>query len=392
MIDYATTRFQDVLEPVDVVFDTRARRDARGIHARMRVSGLSRHLRRHRRLLALCGVSALVHLALLEWFSATSLGTAPLPRGEIAAEDLVLRLAPAAVARREDGRREEPADAAPAQPSPAPATAPSKPAQDEPAPATPVVQARELASTDAATPATPEGQQSADAASDAAPPVQMPGRYRVRMPDAVLLTYTQTRRKPSGAPQRLPDAHIAWRSDGERYALKMDGVLGRLSSHGGSADAGVRPRSASEEREGRLLPTEFADGEVRFGASGSAVPDSVGIQDRASLLMQLAGIGLGDPEQIVAQAQGHGTVDVVVAGTLDATIERFQVIGIETLATPLGAIAAWHLALVAAPGRPRLEVWLAPERGWLPLQLRLTGADGSAATQTASAIAAPPPG
>jgi hypothetical protein len=221
----------------------------------------------------------------------------------------------------------------------------------------------------------------------------MPGRYRVRMPDAVLLTYTQTRQAPAGAPQRLPDARIEWRSDGERYALKMDGVLGSLSSQGGSADAGVRPRSASEAREGKLLVTEFADGEVRFGAgdaNGRTVPDSVGIQDRASLLMQLAGIGLGDPEQIQAQARGQRTVDVVVAGTFDATIERFEVIGIETLATPLGAIAAWHLAQVAAPGRPRLEVWLAPERGWLPLQLRLTGADGAAATQTVSAIAAPP--
>jgi len=219
----------------------------------------------------------------------------------------------------------------------------------------------------------------------------MPGRYRVRMPDAVLLTYTQTRQgAANAAPQVLPDARIDWRSDGDRYALTVDGVLGRLSSRGASGDAGVRPRSAAEERDGATLETEFADGEVHFRASGRSLPDSTGSQDRASLLMQLAGIGLGEPDQIQGQMPGQGTLDVVVAGSRDAAIERFTVVGIETLATPLGALEAWHLAQQAAPGQARLEVWLAPARGWLPVQLRLTGSDGSAATQTIRAIAPQP--
>ena len=212
----------------------------------------------------------------------------------------------------------------------------------------------------------------------------MPSRYRVRMPEPVLLTYTQTRQAPGGPPQAMPAARIDWRSDGEHYLLEVDGVLGRLSSQGGSGDAGVRPRSAVDENGGSRKVTEFDNGEVRFRDSGRSVPDSVGIQDRASLLMQLAGIGLGEPEQL------RGTVEVVVAGALEATIERFEMAGVELLPTPLGPIEAWHLAQPAVPGRPRLEVWLAPARGWLPVQLRLTGADGVAATQTVSAIAAQP--
>jgi len=212
----------------------------------------------------------------------------------------------------------------------------------------------------------------------------MPSRYRVRMPDPVLLTYTRTRQAPGARPEALPEAHIDWRSDGERYRLNVDGVLGRLSSEGGSGDAGVRPRSASDESGGGRRVTDFENGEVHFRDSGRSVPDSVGIQDRASLLMQLAGIGLAEPEQL------RGTVEVVVAGPLEATIERFEPAGVERLATPLGPVEAWHLAQPAVPGRPRLEVWLAPARGWLPVQLRLTGADGVAATQTVSAIAALP--
>ncbi|TQK11722.1 uncharacterized protein DUF3108 [Herbaspirillum sp. SJZ107] len=288
---------------------------------------------------------------------------------------------PADTARREDGR--QPArDAAPApapapvpHPAPVPVAAPAVAADTPAAPTVPSLPAAAAA---------PAGQTAPDTPADAAPLVQMPSRYRVRMPEPVLLTYTQTRQAPGARPETLAAAHIDWRSDGERYQLQVDGVLGRLSSQGGSGDAGVMPRSASEENGGSPSVTEFGNGEVRFRASGRSVPDSVGIQDRASLLMQLAGIGLAEPEQL------RGTVEVVVAGPLEATIERFQAAGVETLATALGPIEAWHLAQPALPGRPRLEVWLAPARGWLPVQLRLTGADGVVSTQTVSAIAAPP--
>jgi hypothetical protein len=81
---------------------------------------------------------------------------------------------------------------------------------------------------------------------------------------------------------------------------------------------------------------------------------------------------------------------VLVAGEAGTSIVRFQVLEAESVATPLGRIEAWHLAQRAAPGQARLEVWLAPGHAWLPVQLRLTGADGATATQTLSAIAAPP--
>ena len=292
---------------------------------------------------------------------------------------------PADTARREDGR--QPAHEATPAPAPAPAPQPAPVSETAPAPAPAVAAETPAAPAVLSLPAAataPAGQAAPDTSADAAPLVQMPSRYRVRMPEPVLLTYTQTRQAPGAGPQTLPAAHIDWRSDGERYRLQVDGVLGRLSSQGGSGDAGVSPRSASEEIGGSPSVTEFDNGEVRFRASGRGVPDSVGIQDRASLLMQLAGIGLGEPDQL------RGTVEVVVAGPLEATIERFQAAGVEILATALGPVEAWHLAQPALPGRPRLEVWLAPARGWLPVQLRLTGADGVVSTQTVSAIAAPP--
>ena len=346
----------------------------------------STRLLRHRRLLLLCGLSALAHLALLELLAHGRTGAPAATSGQPAADELVLRLLPA------NARRDAARERADSQGAAAPSTPVLPlPRQAAPARAAPSASPQAPATAASAPSSTPlaAGAGQPEAAADTAPPVQMPGRYRVRMPETVQITYAQTR-QPSiaaagtgagtAAAERLPDAHLDWRSDGARYALQVDGVLGRLASQGGSGDAGVRPERASEEREGRPLVTEFVDGEVRFRARGTSVPDNTGIQDRASVLMQLAGIGLGGPEQM------QGRIAVVVAGADEAAIEHYEVLGMETLATPLGAVAAWHLAQSAAPGRARLEVWLAPECGWLPVQLRLTGADGAVTTQSASAI------
>jgi len=378
-------------------------------------------LHRHRRLLALCGLSVLVHFALLQLFAARM----PEAPRSAAADKLVVRLAPpasapvpdaavasaAAAARAEAPARHaiQPAPRTDPRPDPAPpaasaaarsatpaaassTTPPAPPSAPTRAPGTPANSARIPAAVrwDVVQAPAPESAAASGAEPSAAPLVQMPGRYRVRMPDAVQLTYLQTRQAPGTAakPVRVPDAHIDWRSDGARYAMQMDGVLGRLGSRGASGDAGIVPRSAVEERDGARLATEFTpDGRILFGARGAGASGNIGHQDRASLLMQLAGIGLGEPGQM------QDVIEVVVAGATDAAVVRFQVMEAGTLATPLGAIDAVRLAQRGAPGQARLEVWLAPGRGWLPVQLRVTGPDGAVATQTLRAIAtgsAPP--
>jgi hypothetical protein len=70
----------------------------------------------------------------------------------------------------------------------------------------------------------------------------------------------------------------------------------------------------------------------------------------------------------------------------DAGVVRFQVLGPEELDSALGRLASMHLVQLAVPGQARLEVWLAPQRHWLPVQLRITDADGRALTQLVTAI------
>ena len=213
----------------------------------------------------------------------------------------------------------------------------------------------------------------------------MPGRYRVRLPAPVQITYELVRQPAGGPPAPAGTARLTWRTDGDRYGLDLDGALGRLHSEGASGDAGIAPRRALEETDAGTLVTEFdADGHrVLFRATGAESPDNIGIQDRATVLMQLAGIGLAEPDQV------RDTLDVVVAGARDLRIARFRVLGREDVATGVGTLAAWHLAELAAPGTARLDIWLAPERGWLPVRLRLEDAGGTV-TQTLTALDSAP--
>jgi hypothetical protein len=319
-------------------------------------------LSRHRRLLALCGLSAAAHLLVLEL--AARRAVLPLsapPAGEAlrlrlvrtgasvaatpAAASAPVRSAPLPSPEQDIERR---ADAASAAPAPAPAPPAAAPSE---APA--------------AAPAEP--------ASEAAgtPLVQMPGRYRVRMPEPVRLAYALTRQAPGAAPVPGGSASIAWASDGEHYTLAIDGVLGRLRSEGGSSDAGIAPRRTGKGDGGAMQLGDF-------------VEDAVGAQDSASVLMQLAGIGLAEPDQIAGQLGNE--LRIVIAGADRAAIERYRVMGQETVPTALGELAAWRLAQVAPASQERLEVWLAPGQGWLPVQLRLTRPDGDVITQTLTRI------
>jgi hypothetical protein len=216
----------------------------------------------------------------------------------------------------------------------------------------------------------------------------MPGRYRVRLPPAALLTYSLT---GTGHGTDAPDAGtatIAWQTDGDRYRLRTAGVPGTLTSAGASGDAGIVPLEAVEtDARGVTASTRFdAEGQrIVFTGPGRSVPLNVGSQDRASVLMQLAGMGLAEPDQM------HDVIEIFVGGAADAAVARFQVQGQEPVATGLGTTVSWHLVQLVRPGERRLELWLAPEHNWYPVQLRATDPDGSATTQVLQSIVPAPP-
>lgn len=313
--------------------------------------------RRHARLLALCGLSLVLHAIVIAW-----LGTRvrpPLPF--IGQPPLALRLAGAPPAA--------PAPSAPsATPAPLAAGSPATPALPLPA--------RGAAAPAPAKPAPmPAAPPSAAPAGGGVATVEMPSRYRVAVPPSATLRY-QVRGTDGGAT-------LAWETDGVNYRLTLDGILGEVQSEGGTDDAGLAPaRARYRMGSGNAgIAFERERGAIVLETLGRSVQDTPGSQDGASVLMQLAGIGLADPDQL------QDMVDIYVGRPDGASVERFQVLGRETIATPLGPMETLHLARA---GKAPLEVWLAPAQGWLPVQLRAQAPDGSPRTQVIKDIVRAP--
>ena len=306
--------------------------------------------RRYRRLVALGIVSLLVHVLVIDvvarWPSAPAIAKAP--RAPLA---LRLQAAPPplpALPPVEDG-------AGPAAPRP-------QPRSRELAKATPAL-ARPINGPES----TPDG------ASDTVP-AEAPGRYRVQAPASATLDYALTRADGTQVPAR-----ITWQQDGTTYTVAADGVTGPMSSTGVIGDTGIEPqewrvrRDDGSEAVGTLTPYGIA-------IDGRPYKKNAGSQDPASLLLQLAGMGLARPDQL------RDVVAVHVATVNGPVVMRFKVTEEEDLATPLGNFNTRHLVQVVPVGQPRLEVWLAPERSWLPVQLRMTAADGTVSIQTVTHI------
>ena len=316
---------------------------------------------RYARLLATCLASLLLHLLAIAWIDAR---LAP-PSVTVGNPPLALRLVDA--------------DAPPAAPTP---PAPDLPALDAPVPDAAPLATSALPATDVVPATAPLAAAAPPVEEGNVAPVRMPDTYRVTPPPSGRIVYTITRSAAGGAPGNAGSASMAWRSDGNRYAVEIDGVMGTLSSEGRVDDAGIAPERALRAVGTGKAATTFdrATGTIA-GPDGRADQLAPGSQDAASVLLQLAGIGLGDARQV------RNELEFWVGGSGGAGVERYQVLGPERIETGAGPLDTVRLARIAQHGAARLELWLAPQHAWMPVQLRLTGADGTVSTQTLASIA-----
>lgn len=243
--------------------------------------------------------------------------------------------------------------------------------------------------------------QSQPAAATAAPAVQPPApapvaeqrRYKIALPPQADIALDVARVDANGTHWN-GEALLTWRRTGPAYQVRVEAgirvmfarvALLTLTSEGTVGDEGFVPILMTEKRRGRAMTaTHFnrQDGSVTFSASQARVALLPGTQDKGSLPLQLAAIGRGDPQQM------SGNIDILVGEERGANVFSFTVAGQERIDTRLGKIATWHLVRPPKPGsyHSRLEVWLAPEFGWLPVQIRNVEANGAITTQTASNI------
>jgi hypothetical protein len=226
-----------------------------------------------------------------------------------------------------------------------------------------------------------------------APATPAPPTYKVDMPPAADITLDVARVDADGT-KWSGEALLSWKLAGGRYKVNVEAglrvVFARvnllvLTSEGAVADSGFAPQTMTEKRRGRsLTATHFnrQDGSITFSASSNSYPLAAGAQDKASVPLQLAAIARADPAQL---SRG---IDILVAEDRDASVFHFEVVGQEQIDTRLGRLQTWHLSRPPKPGsyNSRLDIWLAPGRGWYPVQIRNLEASGAVTTQTVNNI------
>jgi hypothetical protein len=230
-------------------------------------------------------------------------------------------------------------------------------------------------------------------AAQAAPTAQPVRSFQVNLPPSADMMLDVDRVDADGT-HWTGEAALGWKVAQGNYRIKVEvGIrllfarvnLLVLTSEGATADTGFAPLLTSEKRRGRAMTaTHFnrQDRTITFSASQARYLLEPGAQDKASVPLQLAAIARADPGQLA------GGLDIQVGEDRDATVYHFVLVGQEDIDTKLGRLHAWHLSRPPKAGSysSRLDVWLAPERGWYPVRIRNTEASGAVTTQTVNNI------
>jgi hypothetical protein len=361
---------------------------------------------RRRRTILLGSVIVLLHLVVLDWFK----GQLGKPRERTARQDAAAL--EAQLVRTPRPPVQPPLQPMPPQPALEPPPLPELPpeavevAQAEPgaAPGAGAGEGARPAMPDAAPGKQPAGQESATlAAGDiqspqaAAKPEAKPAaevrRYKIDLPPAADIRMDVARTDANGT-KWSGDALLSWTLTPSSYKVRFEAGIAivfahvnllTLTSEGAVGDEGFMPDLMTEKRRGRsLTATHFSrkDGKLTFSASQASYPLVWGVQDKASVPLQLAAIARGDPQQL------SGNIDIFVGEDRDASVFSFVVLGQEQIDTAMGKFATWHLTRPPKPGsyNSRLDLWLAPDYGWYPVQTRNLEASGAVTTQTVNKI------
>lgn len=273
-----------------------------------------------------------------------------------------------------------------------PGTPPSEPTNPAPTPSEP---AQAPASAPAPTPApTPVPTQAtpaaptADSASTTPPHVPTPTvAKRLAVPGSTQLEFSVlASRKGLSLPAQ---STLVWQTDGSGYraSLVIRAALGmgrdRSQTSVGTIDPvlGLQPQRFGDKNKTEVA-THFDRSRtppaIRFSSNTPEAELLPGSQDRLSVLLQLAAMLAGEPSRYVPGS----AVLIHTAGSRDAGLWHFRVGNVEPLELPAGKLSALHL--VREPMHTydnRVEVWLAPALGHLPVRILWTQANGDVVDQ-----------
>lgn len=172
--------------------------------------------------------------------------------------------------------------------------------------------------------------------------------------------------------------YVDWTlADDGRYELRLSTTavgmtVLELHSQGALRAFGLAPDRYTETRPRRgaeAADFDWQGGRVTFSRRPHERPLAHGVQDRISFQFQLMLIGQAQPERFRAGAE----IVLWMAGRDDLMAYRFRSAGLAATATGVGSLEAVHLErITASESEARIDVWLVPQLGWLPVRLRFT--------------------
>ncbi|HEV7575006.1 MAG TPA: DUF3108 domain-containing protein [Caldimonas sp.] len=179
-------------------------------------------------------------------------------------------------------------------------------------------------------------------------------------------------------------AQVEWIRVGERYQVNLDLVVGpefaplitrRMTSEGAIATSGLVPDRYDEDthvafRERRRMTVVFENDAVVL-ANGERRERLAGVQDTASQFVQLTWLFSTEPSRL--RVGNAVAFPLALPRAMDSYV--YDVTEAQTLATPFGAIEAFHLKPrprpTRRPGTLSAELWIAPELRYLPVRIRI---------------------
>lgn len=214
-----------------------------------------------------------------------------------------------------------------------------------------------------------------------APPSSGP----LRVPASATLTYEVTAsRKGLSLPAT---STLAWHTDGSTYraSLLIEAPLARNRSQTSVGDMdpqlGLQPRRFGDKNRAEVA-THFdrtrTPPAIRFSANAPDAPLLPQSQDRLSVLFQLAALVAGDPKRFVPGQRAL----IHTAGSRDAEDWAFRTAESGPLTLPVGTLDTVHLVREPQSAHDnRVDVWLAPALGHLPVRILWTQSNGDVVDQ-----------
>jgi hypothetical protein len=185
---------------------------------------------------------------------------------------------------------------------------------------------------------------------------------------------------------------MTWVQDGNQYEARMvvsAFLLGSrsMSSTGELTADGIAPKRFADKSRTELATHFQPDiGRITFSNNAPDAPWRRGAQDRLSVFFQLSALLAGDPARFTPGTK----VPMYTAGPRDADSWVFTVGPSETLTLPIGQLPV--IRLLRDPRREydqKVEVWLAPSLGFLPVRIKLTQSNGDFLDQQLASTQAP---